>query len=94
MPDPFRLAPLLMLFTVALLVVFARRLRLTLTERRDRRLAAEAREYERMTGWVSKIRPDGAGPAITRDRHGRVELFKGLRRYSRKGPRGRKSREV
>lgn len=62
--------------------------------RRARRVAAEAAEYARITGWITKIRPKNAGPAITRDEHGRVDLFRGLRRYAPSGRRTRRGRKV
>jgi len=88
-----RLMPLLVLFGAAFLIVSLRRARLVLAARRETRLKAQERELARITGWVKKIRPEGAGPAITRDRHGNVDLFKGLRRYARGGHRTRRSRE-
>lgn len=89
---PNQLIPMLFLASATFLIVGIRRARLALAGRRDRRQAAEAREYARIIGWMKKIRPDGAGPAIQRDEHGNVELFRGLRRYARTGRRTRRSR--
>jgi hypothetical protein len=89
-----RLMPLLIVFAAAFMVVALRRARVALADRRVEREKAEARELARMTGYIKKIRPGGAGPAIQRDRHGNVDLFAGLRRYRRSGRKTRRSREV
>lgn len=89
---PNQLMPMLILASATFMIVGVRRARLALAGRRGRRQAAEARELARMTGYIKKIRPEGAGPAIQRDRHGNVELFRGLRRYASKGRRTRRSR--
>lgn len=94
MSDLVRLTPVLTLFTAAVMITSLRRARVALAGRRMRRAKAEAAEYKRMTGWVSKIRPDGAGPAISRDKEGNVVLFAGLRRYRRSTRRTRKSRKA
>lgn len=80
MIDP-KLLPLLILAFAAVLLAGARSARAALADRRERRALAEQAEYLRMTGWIKKIRPEDAGPAITRDKQGRVNVFLGLRRY-------------
>lgn len=83
MDDFYRLLPVLTLFIASAMFVGLRRLGLVLENRRDRRRKAEEREYARITGWIKKIRTEGAGPAVTRDEHGNLVLFKGLRPPSR-----------
>jgi len=83
MSDLYRLLPLLTLLLASAVFVVMRRLGVALTERKERRTQAEEREHARITGWIGKIRADSAGPAITRDEHGNLVLFKGLRSASR-----------
>lgn len=83
--DLYRLMPMLILLAASAAFVGMRRLGVALEQRRARRAAAEAREYARMTGWIKKVKPVNAGPAITRDEQGNVVLFKGLRPPSRFG---------
>lgn len=89
---PNQLMPMVILASATFVIVGIRRARLALADRRDRRQAAEAREYARITGWVEKIRPEGAGPAIQRDKQGNLVLFAGLRRYARAGRKSRRNR--
>lgn len=89
-----RLSPLLILLIGSLMIASLRRARTVLAGRRERRAKAEAAELARMTGYLKKIRPDSAGPAITRDRRGRVELFRGLRRYANKGAKRRRGAKI
>lgn len=91
---PAQLMPLVILAFAAAMIASVRSLRSALAGRRVRREVAEAAEYARITGWIAKIRPEDAGPAITRDKHGRVDLFKGLRRYAPGGRRTRRSRGI
>lgn len=89
---PPQLVPLAILLVTSFLIVAVRRGRTALAGRRERRAAAEAAEYARIIGWIKVIRPENTGPAITRGKDGRVEVFRGLRRYAggRRTRRGRK----
>ena len=85
---------LIVLFATAWLVILALTLPVLIGNRRARRAAAEEAEYARITGWITEIRPAKAGPAITRDKNGQVDLFRGLRRYAPSGRRTRRSRRA
>jgi hypothetical protein len=91
---PNQLMPLTILFVTAFLIVAARRARVVLADRRERRAAAEAAEYARMTGWIKKLSTENVGPAVTRDEHGNLVFFKGLRRYASTGRRTRRGRRA
>lgn len=86
--------PLVILLVGSVLGTGMRRAHLALAGRRERRVKAEAAEYARITGWITKIRPHDAGPAITRGENGEIDLFRGLRRYSRSRRRMRRGRRA
>ncbi len=89
---PQQLIPVTILFVAALLIAGTTRLRTALADRRDRRQRAEAAELDRLTGYFRKIKPENAGPAIMRGKDGRVDVFRGLRRYAPSGKRRRGGR--
>ncbi len=80
MNGDLRLVPLLVVVLIVALFYIGRRVRRAARARRLKRLAAEEREQQRIAAWIKRIRPAGAGPAVTRDRDGVLVLNKGLRR--------------
>lgn len=85
------MSQLIAILSAALLVLTAVNLGARGAQRR-RRAEAEARDQERLVKYFREIKPDGVSPAIVRDADGRVDVFRGLRRYAPTGKRRRGAR--